>query len=71
MYVDFVSCLTTDVSSTEQRNNKRCCCSNPFLVTTFPEWLSGTEPWPRIPGAVRSSSLCLQCFCVHMYSFAG
>ena len=37
-----------------------CCCCNPFLVTTFPEWLSGTEPWPRTPGAMRPSS-CLCC----------
>ena len=32
---------------------------NPILVTTFPEWLSGTETWPRTPGAVRPSSSCL------------
>ena len=25
---------------------------NPVLVPTFSEWLSGTEPWPRTPGAV-------------------
>ena len=31
----------------------------PILVTTFPEWLSGTEPLPHTPGAVRPSSLCL------------
>ena len=24
-----------------------------------PEWLSGTEPLPHTPGAVRPSSLCL------------
>ena len=23
----------------------------PILVTTFPEWLSGTEPLPLTPGA--------------------
>ena len=28
-------------------------------LTTFPEWLSGTEPFPHTPGAVRPSSLCL------------
>ena len=39
----------------------------PILVTTFPEWLSGTEPLPHTPGAVRPSSLCLACTC----SFAG
>ena len=42
----------------------------PILVTTFPEWLSGMEPLPHTPGAVRPSSLCLL-FCVHMHSFAG
>ena len=41
-----------------QRYTVRCVC-NPFLVTTFPEWLSGKEPYPRTPGAVRLSSLCL------------
>ena len=30
-----------------------------ILKMMFPEWLSGTEPWSRIPGAVRPSSLCL------------
>ena len=50
--------------------NEKCVC-NPVLVTTFPEWLSGTEPWPRTHGAVRRSSSCLYCVCVHMYSFAG
>ena len=31
----------------------------PILVTTFAEWLSGTEPLPHTPGAVRPFSLCL------------
>ena len=31
----------------------------PILITMFPEWLSGTEPLPHTPGAVRPSSLCL------------
>ena len=44
---------------------------NPILVRTFLEWLSGTEPWPRKPGAVRPSSSCLWCVCLHMYNFAG
>ena len=35
-----------------------CVC----ISTTFPEWLSGTEPLPHTPGAVRPSSLCLECF---------
>ena len=39
----------------------------PILVTTFPEWLSSTEPLPHTPGAVRLSVV----FCVHMYSFTG
>ena len=30
-----------------------------ILVTTFPEWLSGTEPLPHKPGTVRPSLLCL------------
>ena len=36
-----------------------CNVCVPILVTTFPEWLSGTEPLPHTPGAVRPSSLCL------------
>ena len=35
------------------------CMCIPILVTTFSEWLSGTEPLPHTPGAVRPSSLCL------------
>ena len=38
------------------------CVCIPILVTTFPEWLSSTEPLPHTPGAVRLSSLCLECF---------
>ena len=44
---------------------------HPILVTTFPEWLSGTEPWPRTPSAAHPSSSCLKCVCVNMFSFAG
>ena len=29
------------------------CVCIPIFVTTFPEWLSGTEPLPHTPGAVR------------------
>ena len=47
------------------------CVCNPILVTTFPEWLSCAEPLPHTPGAVRPSSSCLQCVCMHMYSFAS
>ena len=61
-YCKIIGELTTDMGF--------CVCI-PVLVTTFPEWLSGKEPWPRTPGAVRPSSSCLQCVCVHMYSFAG
>ena len=35
------------------------CVCIPILITTFPEWLSGTELLPHTPGAVRPSSLCL------------
>ena len=35
------------------------CVCIPILVTTFPEWLSGTEPLPHTPGAVRPSLLCV------------
>ena len=43
-----------------------CVCSNSrILVTTFPEWLSSTEP-------CRASVLVVfVVFCVHVYSFAG
>ena len=39
----------------------KCVCI-PILVTTFPEWISGTEPLLHTPSAVRPSSLCLKCF---------
>ena len=32
------------------------CVCIPILVTTFPEWLSGTEPLPHTPGDVRPST---------------
>ena len=32
------------------------CVCIPILVTTFLEWLSGTEPLPHTTGAVRPSS---------------
>ena len=47
------------------------CVCNPILLTTFPEWLSGTQPRPGTPGAVRLSSSCLLCVCMHRYSFAS
>ena len=37
----------------------------------FREWLSGTEPLPHTPGALRPSSFVFVVFCVHVYSFAG
>ena len=43
------------------------CVYIPIFVTTFPEWLSGTEPSPHTSAP---SSLCCSVF-VHMYSFAG
>ena len=48
---------------------KECVCVFQ-LVTTFPEWLSSTEPLSHTPGAVHPSLLFVV-FCVHMYSFAG
>ena len=36
-----------------------------FLVTIVPEWFSGTEPWPRTPGAVRLSCV----FRAHVHFF--
>ena len=48
------------------------CVCIPILVTTFPVCLSGTEPLPHTPGAVRQSVLVVfVVFCVHMHSFAG
>ena len=44
------------------------CVCIPILVTTFPEWLSGTEPLPHAPASVLSVFVVL---CVHVYSFAG
>ena len=44
----------------------------PNLVTTFPEWLSGTQPLPHTPGAMRPSVLVVfVVFCVYMHSFAA
>ena len=35
------------------------CCINPIRLTTFPEWLSGTESWPRPPApCVRARCVC-------------
>ena len=45
-----------------QPSDSVCVCHavcNPILLMTFPEWLSGTEPWPRTPGAMRLPSSCL------------
>ena len=44
------------------------CVYNPILVMTFPERLSGTEPWPRTPGAVGPPSFTqLCCYCVSIF----
>ena len=40
------------------------CVCIPILVTTFPEWLSGTEPLPHMPGAVRPRCVC-SVLCAH------
>ena len=46
------------------------CVCIPILVTTFPEWLSGTEPLPHTRR--RASVLVVfELFSVHMHSFAG
>ena len=45
-------------SKSNIKEKKLGCVCIPILVTTFPEWLSGTEPLPHTPGAVRPSSLC-------------
>ena len=34
------------------------CVCIPILVTTFPKWLSGTEPLPHTPGAVHPRCVC-------------
>ena len=51
--------------------NRSCCTSVcvciPILVTTFPKWLSDTEPLPHTPGAVCPSICFFICLC---YSFA-
>ena len=44
----------------------KCVCVFRFSKKAFPEWLSGTEPFPHTPGAVV-----FVVFCVHMYRFAG
>ena len=41
------------------------CVCIPILVTTFPEWLSGTEPLPHTHLVV------FVVFCVHMHNFVG
>ena len=40
-------------------SSKFVCVCIPILVTTFSEWLSGTEPLPHTLGAVCPSLLCL------------
>ena len=50
------------------RYKDNVCVCIPILVTTFPEWLSGTEPLPHTPGAVLVVFVVI---CVHMHSFAG
>ena len=42
------------------------CVSIPVLVTTFPEWLSGTEPLPHTPSAVRRP----RCVCSVLRAYA-
>ena len=45
------------------------CVCVPILITTFPEWLSGSEPLPHT--RCRASVLVVfVVFCVHMHSFA-
>ena len=44
------------------------CMCIPILVTTFSEWLSGTEPLPHTPSTVYPSLFVV--FCMHVYSFA-
>ena len=42
---------------------------NPILVTTFPEWFSGTKPWPHTSSVLV---MFVMCFRAHLqYSFAG
>ena len=46
------------------------CVCIPIIVTTFPEWLSGTEPLRTHPvPCVRPRCVCS--VCVHMHSFAS
>ena len=53
----------TDSQACIHMNCDLCVCvCILILVTTFPDWLSGTEPLPHTPGAVHQSSLCLLCF---------
>ena len=48
------------------------CICIPILVTTFPGWLSDTEPLTHTPVPRRASVLIMfVVFCVHMHSFAG
>ena len=47
------------------------CVCVPILVTTFPEWLSDTEPLPHTPSTVRLSSLCLACTCTVLPVWQG
>ena len=57
-YITLLNYLLVAISSHLIIGVRRKLC-NPILVTTFPECLSGTEPWPRTTGAVRPSLSCL------------
>ena len=50
--------------------NQFVCVCIPILVTTFREWLSGTEPLPHTR-CHASVLVVFVVFCVHVYSFAG
>ena len=58
--VDKKSCTSKEAYKiVSTRCEKSVCVCIPILVTTFPKRLSGMEPLPHTPGAVRPSSLCL------------
>ena len=52
------------------RSMTLCVCI-PILVTTFPEWLSGTKKIAAHPWRHGFVLVVFVVFCVHMYSFAG
>ena len=52
------------------KTERNVCVCVSILVTTFPEWLRGTEPLPH-SRRYESILIVFVVFCLHMHSLAG